>query len=56
VVDKARTFITSANFTEAAHQRNIELGAVINDVPWARAVVRQFDDLVARHLVRAVAI
>ena len=31
VVDERRTFVTSANFTDAALDRNIELGLVVDE-------------------------
>ena len=40
--------MTSANFTEAAQERNIEVGALLSDASFARALVRQIDALVAR--------
>ena len=46
IIDEARTLITSANFTEAAHERNIEAGTVITDTILARALKAQFDTLV----------
>jgi phosphatidylserine/phosphatidylglycerophosphate/cardiolipin synthase-like enzyme len=54
VVDGKRCFLTSANFTEAAQARNIELGVVVNDSIWAKSVVNQFDDLIARGDLRQV--
>ena len=46
VIDEKRALITSANFTEAAHERNIEAGTVITDTILARALKAQFDTLV----------
>ena len=46
VIDDHRALITSANFTEAAHKRNIEAGTVITDSVLARALRAQFDTLV----------
>ena len=46
VIDEKRALITSANFTEAAHVRNIEAGTVITDTILARALRVQFDTLV----------
>ena len=46
VIDEDRALVTSANFTEAAHARNIEAGAVITDTILARALKAQFDTLV----------
>ncbi len=42
VVDEERVFISSANFTEAAHERNIEAGVVVDDASLARSLGRQF--------------
>jgi hypothetical protein len=45
VVDRRRLFLTSANFTEAAHQKNIELG-VLCSVPYlAEQVCAYFEGL-----------
>jgi phosphatidylserine/phosphatidylglycerophosphate/cardiolipin synthase-like enzyme len=53
VVDDCRAFVTSANFTEAAQERNIEAGVLVSDPAFARAVRDQFESLVeARQLVR----
>ena len=46
VVDDARAFVTSANFTEAAQERNIESGVLVNDPAFARALRAQFESLV----------
>ncbi|MBD1858641.1 phospholipase [Leptolyngbya sp. FACHB-1624] len=54
VVDEARVFITSANFTEAAHQRNIEAGVLIADRVAARAIRSQFEMLVAQQILHRV--
>lgn len=40
--------MTSANFTEAAQERNIEVGAFLEDAPFARSFVRQIEALVKR--------
>jgi phosphatidylserine/phosphatidylglycerophosphate/cardiolipin synthase-like enzyme len=54
VVDGERTFIGSANFTEAAQLRNIESGVVICSAETALAVEWHFDGLVGRtHLRRS---
>jgi phosphatidylserine/phosphatidylglycerophosphate/cardiolipin synthase-like enzyme len=45
VVDDARAFVTSANLTEAAQERNIEAGLLISDAPVARALRMQFETL-----------
>jgi phosphatidylserine/phosphatidylglycerophosphate/cardiolipin synthase-like enzyme len=51
VVDGRRSFVTSANFTEAAHERNFELGLLVDDVSLARSIEGQFDSLIQRRLV-----
>jgi len=46
VVDGATSLVTSANFTEAAQQRNIEVGALMTDERFSRTLVEQFDALI----------
>ena len=48
VVDDERTFVTSANFTEAAQDRNIEVGVLVEGTAFASSVTEQFVSLV-RH-------
>lgn len=53
VVDDSRAFVTSANFTEAAQERNIEAGVLVSDPAFARGLSDQFESLVeARLLLR----
>lgn len=54
VVDGERAFVTSANFTEAAQVRNVEVGVLLTDAFLAGALARQFDDLVAAGAFRRV--
>jgi hypothetical protein len=54
VVDEERVFITSANFTEAAHQRNIEAGVLLSDRVTARAIRSQFEMLVTQKILQRV--
>ena len=54
VVDEARALISSANFTEAAQERNIEAGVLVADRQIARALVTQFRTLVERGMLRRV--
>lgn len=56
VVDARWTLLTSANFTEAAHERNIEAGVVIDDRKLAERVVRQFDQFVEAGVLRRLSI
>jgi phosphatidylserine/phosphatidylglycerophosphate/cardiolipin synthase-like enzyme len=51
VVDEERLLVTSANFTEAAHKRNIEAGVLITDPIAAKAMVSQFETLVTRNIL-----
>ncbi|AVH68329.1 DISARM system phospholipase D-like protein DrmC [Nostoc sp. 'Peltigera membranacea cyanobiont' N6] len=51
VVDKERVLVTSANFTEAAHERNIEAGVLLNDPVTAIALQMQFESLVTRNIL-----
>lgn len=54
VVDEERLLITSANFTEAAHERNIEAGVLMRDRVVARAIRSQFEMLVSSDLIQRV--
>lgn len=45
VVDDRWAFITSANFTEAAQERNIEVGVLLDQPNLAGALVRRFEAL-----------
>ena len=54
VIDEDRALITSANFTEAAHERNLEAGAVITDTILATALKAQFDTLVDHGALKRV--
>ncbi len=47
VVDSRHVFVSSANFTEAAHLRNVEVGVVVDSLPLARNLVSFFDVLLA---------
>lgn len=46
VIDDRIAFVTSANLTEAAQQRNIEAGILVEDEGFARSLRAQFDALV----------
>ncbi len=48
VADEERVLITSANFTEAAHERNIEAGVLLADPAAAKALCSQFTNLVMK--------
>lgn len=55
VIDDAATFITSANFTAAAQQRNVELGVLIRDAEFSARVSGQWASLVNRGLFQRLA-
>lgn len=52
VADEEIVFVTSANLTEAALDRNIELGVLLRDAVLALGVVRHFTVLIDRALLR----
>jgi phosphatidylserine/phosphatidylglycerophosphate/cardiolipin synthase-like enzyme len=54
IVDERRVLVTSANFTEAAHARNIEAGIVLVDEGMAQAMRHQFESLVTAGLLQPV--
>jgi hypothetical protein len=54
VVDDELSFVTSANFTEWAHERNVEAGVLIRDANFARQLRQQFDSLVESRVVLEV--
>jgi phosphatidylserine/phosphatidylglycerophosphate/cardiolipin synthase-like enzyme len=45
VADDEVAFVTSANFTEAAQERNLEAGVLLRDPRLSRALVKQFESL-----------
>ena len=51
MADEEVVFITSANFTEAALDRNIEIGLLSRDRYLALTVVRHFQVLIGRKLL-----
>ena len=52
VVDQRWSLVTSANFTEAAQERNMEAGLLLDDRRLALRLTRQFDLLVERGHIR----
>ena len=52
VADDKVVFITSANLTEAALDRNIEMGLLVRDTPLALSVVSHFRGLIERALLQ----
>jgi phosphatidylserine/phosphatidylglycerophosphate/cardiolipin synthase-like enzyme len=51
VVDGEAVFISSANFTEAAQERNIEVGLLVKSCRLAEQLVLHFDTLLAANLL-----
>lgn len=51
VTDEESLLVTSANLTEAAFERNIELGLLVRDAPLARTVVAHFEALIDEGLL-----
>lgn len=51
VVDGKVSFVSSANFTEAAQERNIEVGLLIHSPSLARRLSTHFDALIAERLL-----
>jgi phosphatidylserine/phosphatidylglycerophosphate/cardiolipin synthase-like enzyme len=55
VVDGKHVFVSSANFTEAAQERNIEVGLLVQSGALAERVCRFFDALLDEHFfIRAI--
>jgi phosphatidylserine/phosphatidylglycerophosphate/cardiolipin synthase-like enzyme len=54
VSDDETVFVTSANLTEAALDRNIELGLLVRDRALAQSVVVHFRGLIDRGLLRTL--
>ena len=52
VVDDELAFVTSANFTEWAQQRNVEVGVLIRNRHFAGQLLQQFDGLIQSKQVR----
>jgi phosphatidylserine/phosphatidylglycerophosphate/cardiolipin synthase-like enzyme len=55
IIDGRYTLLTSANFTEAAQQRNIEAGVLLDDPRLATRLTQQFNQLLdAGHFAAVV--
>ncbi len=54
IVDRRTAFVTSANFTEAAQTRNIEVGALIHCERFAARLAAHFEALAEAGLLRKV--
>lgn len=54
VVDGAAALVTSANFTQAAHERNIELGLYVKKISVCRQIEVHFSHLIQKGYLRPV--
>jgi len=54
VIDNKEVFVSSANFTETAQQRNIEIGLVLSSDTVALRITSFFDHLVKSSQLRRV--
>jgi phosphatidylserine/phosphatidylglycerophosphate/cardiolipin synthase-like enzyme len=52
VADDESVFVTSANLTESALDRNIELGILIRDRAFALTIIGYFTNLIDRNLLK----
>lgn len=54
VVDRKQVFVSSANFTEAAQEKNIEVGLLIQSPSLAQRICIHFETLVEHHFLERV--
>ena len=54
VIDSERSLVSSANFTEAAQLRNLEVGVLIRSRDFAGRLVHHFESLATRGLLRPI--
>jgi phosphatidylserine/phosphatidylglycerophosphate/cardiolipin synthase-like enzyme len=54
VVDETQSFVSSANFTEAAQLRNIEVGLLVRSPALSRQLIQHFETLAAESLLRPI--
>jgi len=54
IIDRAYSLVTSANFTEAAQLRNIEVGALIHSPAFSSQLAGHFDKLVEAQVLRPI--
>jgi hypothetical protein len=54
VVDKKEAFVSSANFTEAAQTRNIEVGVLLRSPSLARKLANHFESLAALSILKPI--
>ncbi|MBV8130459.1 MAG: hypothetical protein JO114_22640, partial [Planctomycetaceae bacterium] len=56
VVDKEEAFVSSANFTEAAQTRNIEVGVLVRSSSFARKLSDHFESLAASSILKPISL
>ena len=54
LIDHEQAFVSSANFTEAAQQRNIEVGVLIRSRSFTTRLVEHFEALASAGLLKPV--
>jgi hypothetical protein len=54
VIDQEKAFISSANFTEAAQNRNIEMGLLIHNAHLARKIITHFQSMLESNFLKAI--
>jgi phosphatidylserine/phosphatidylglycerophosphate/cardiolipin synthase-like enzyme len=54
IVDNEEAFVSSANFTEAAHTRNIEVGILLRSQSLARTLSNHFESLAALSILKPI--
>ncbi|GFE72094.1 DISARM system phospholipase D-like protein DrmC [Chroococcus sp. FPU101] len=52
VIDDRQLFVTSANFTEAAHERNLELGILLKNPAKSKTLRWQLESLISQEVVK----
>jgi phosphatidylserine/phosphatidylglycerophosphate/cardiolipin synthase-like enzyme len=54
VIDRKTVFVSSANFTEAAQERNLEVGLLIRSPTLAERVRTHFESLITAGLLQPI--
>jgi hypothetical protein len=54
IIDRAAALVTSANLTEAAQQRNIEVGLLVRNAALAGRLAKYFEELFSSGIMRAL--
>jgi phosphatidylserine/phosphatidylglycerophosphate/cardiolipin synthase-like enzyme len=56
VVDQEQAFVSSANFTEAAQTKNIEVGVIVRSAAFACKLAEHFEALASAGILRPIPI